>query len=94
METVKFGQTKVKVGDCMSVPKSYFGTTHQQALTAAGIADEKVFGWVTNVVDGNQYFGIKWGLNGQTTMSLNKVQYESASSLQSLQRTLKGWQVI
>ena len=41
METVKFGQTKVKMGDCKSVPNSYFGTTHQQALTAAGFADEK-----------------------------------------------------
>ena len=44
METAKFGQTKVKMGDCKSVPNSYFGTTHQQALTAAGFADEKIFG--------------------------------------------------
>ena len=53
MKTVKSDQTKVKVGDCVSVLNSYFGTKYQQALTAAAIADKKIFGWVTKVVDGN-----------------------------------------
>ena len=60
METIKFGQTKVKVEDCVSVPNSYFRTKYQQALTAAGIADEKTFGWMTKVVDGNRQFEVTW----------------------------------
>ena len=65
----------------MSVPNSYFGTKYQQALTAAGIPDEKIFGRVTKVVDSNQQFEVKWDLDGETmTMSLNKVQYESVDT--------------
>ena len=65
----------------MSVPNSYFVTKHQQALTAVGIADEKILGRVTKVVDGNQQFEVKWDLDGETTtMSLSKVQYESVDT--------------
>ena len=65
----------------MSVPNSYFGTKYQQVLTAAGVAEEKIFGRVTKVVDGNQQFEVKWDLDGETTtMSLNKVQYESVDT--------------
>ena len=51
METVKFVQTKVKVGDCVSVPNSYFGTKYQQALTVV-LLTRRYSSHVTKVVDG------------------------------------------
>ena len=40
METVKFGRTKVKIGDCVSVPNIYFGAEYLAAQQANGLGDE------------------------------------------------------
>lgn len=77
MKTVKFGRTKVKVGDCVSVPSIYFGAAYLAALQGNGLSEDKLYGHVTQVLRGNSSFVVKWDLEqDETTMSLDKVTYE------------------
>ena len=78
METVKFGRTKIKVGDCVSVPNDYFGDGYLQLIKDAGVHDDRIYSRVTFVIDGNRNFTVKWDFDQETTpsMSLEKVQYE------------------
>ena len=77
MESVKFGRTKVKVTDCVSVPNNYFGADFKARLVAAGVNDVRVYGRVTDVIDGNREFVVRWDFDQLTTStSLDKVRYE------------------
>ena len=78
METVKFGHTKVKVGDCVCVPNDYFGDGYLQLIKDAGVHDDRIYGCVTFVIDRNRNFIVKRDFDQETTpsMSLEKVQYE------------------
>ena len=67
MDTVKFGRTKVKVGDCVSVPNDYFGNTYLQLIKDADIPYNRIYGCVTNVKDGNRSFSVKWDFDQETT---------------------------
>ena len=44
METVKFGRTKIKVGDCVSVPNDYFGAEYLKLLQDSGFHDDQIYG--------------------------------------------------
>ena len=78
METVKFGRTKIKVGDCVSVPNDYFGDGYLQYMKDADVHDDCIYGRVTFLIDENRNFTVKWDFDQETTpfMSLEKVQYE------------------
>ena len=78
METVKFGCTKIKVGDCVSVPNDYFGDGYLQYMKDAGVHDDCIYSRVTFLIDENRNFTVKWDFDQETTpfMSLEKVQYE------------------
>ena len=77
METVKFGRTKVNIGNSVSVPSIYFGAEYLAALRDKGLGDNKLYGHVTQVLRGNSSFVAKWDLEqDETTMSLDKVTYE------------------
>ena len=78
METVKFGCTKIKVGDCVSVPNDYFGDDSLQYMKDAGVHDDRIYGRVTFLIDGSRNFTVKWDFDQETppSMSLEKVQYE------------------
>ena len=67
---------KIKEGDCVSVPNSYFGSAYMEILNESGV--DKIFGRVTMVVDGNRDFHVKWDLDNEISksMSLDKVTYE------------------
>ena len=72
-------KSKVKIGDCVSVPSIYFGAEYLAALQANGLGDNKLYGHVTQVLRGNSSFVVKWDLEqNETTMSLDKVIYEGA----------------
>ena len=75
METVKFGRTKIKVGDCVSIPNDYFGDGYLQLIKDAGVHDDRIYGCVTSVIDGNRNFTVKWDFDQEITpsMSLEKV---------------------
>ena len=80
MDTVKYGRTKVKVGDCVSVPSNYFGPEYQAALQTNGLTSEKLYGRVTNIIRGNSSFVVRWDAEkDETTMSLTKVTYEDVN---------------
>ena len=59
METVKFGRTKIKVRDFISVPHYYFGDVYLQLIKDAGIHDDHIYDHVTFVIDGNRNFTVK-----------------------------------
>ena len=69
METVKFGRTKIKVGDCVSVPNDYFGDGYLQLIKDAGVHDDRIYSCVTFVIDGNRNFTMKWDFDQETTPS-------------------------
>ena len=75
---MKFGRTKIKVGDCVSVPNDYFGDGCLQLIKDAGVHDDRIYGCVTSVIDGHRNFTVKWDFDQEITpsMSLEKVQYE------------------
>ena len=75
---MKFGCTKIKVGDCVSVPNDYFGDGYLQLIKDAGVHDDRIYSCVTFVIDGNRSFTVKWDFDQETTpsTSLEKVQYE------------------
>ena len=78
MESVKFGRIKVKVGDSVSVPNDYFGTAFKDMLEGVGVLDERIYGCVLNVIEGNRKFDVKWDYDGQITSTcLDKVSYEA-----------------
>ena len=78
MDTVKFGRVKVKVGDCVSVPSTYFGDSFHRHLRNSGIQESCIYGRVEEIIDGNMKFKVKWDFDSQfTEMSLEKVTYES-----------------
>ena len=70
MDTVKFGRTQIKVGDCVSVPNTYFGTGYLQLIKDAGVDHQRIYGRVA--------LAVKWDFDQEitTSMSLEKVQYE------------------
>eukprot|EP00111_Clytia_hemisphaerica_P006743 TCONS_00019504-protein len=78
MDTVKFGRTKIKVGDCVSVSNNYFGNGYLQSITDAGLDHQRIYGRVTSICEGNRNFAVKWDFDQEITysMSLEKVQYE------------------
>ena len=49
-----------------------------QLIKDAGVHDDRIYGCVTFVIDGNRNFTVKWDFDQETTpsMSLEKVQYE------------------
>ena len=75
---MKFGCTKIKVGDCVSVPNDYFGDGYLQLTKDVGVHDDPIYACVTFVIDRNRNFIVKRDFDQQTTpsMSLEKVQYE------------------
>ena len=75
---MKFGRTKIKAGDCVSVPNDYFGDGYLQLIKDAGVHDDRIYGCVTSVIDGHRNFTVKWDFDQEITpsMSLEKVQYE------------------
>ena len=42
MKTVKFGSTKIKVVDCVSVPNYYFRDGYLQLIKDAGVHDDRI----------------------------------------------------
>ena len=105
MDIVKYGRTKVKVGDCVSVPSSYFGAEYQREIHKALASKcSRIYGRVTCVRDGNRHFDVTWDVDGEVTraMCLDNVNYEphdtppqkvdtSTSVTTSLWRTLRSW---
>ena len=75
---MKFECTKIKVRDCVSVPNDYFGDGYLQLIKDAGVHDDRIYGCVTSVIDGNRNFTVKWDFDQEITpsISLEKVQYE------------------
>ena len=78
MDLVKLGgRTKIKVGDCVSVPINYFGDEYSMALQVAGFTSDRIYGRVSEVILGNRKFDVKWDVEGDTTtMTLEKVRCE------------------
>ena len=79
MDIVKYGRTKVKVGDCVSVPSSYFGAEYQREIHKALASKcSRIYGRVTCVRDGNRHFDVTWDVDGEVTraMCLDNVNYE------------------
>ena len=82
MDKVKVApRIKIKIGDCVSVPRSFFGRGFAMKLDAVGMIDDKIYGRVVNVVDGNRDFVVKWDMDGDTSsMSLHQITYESVDT--------------
>ena len=77
MDTVKQGRTKVKEGDCVLVPNDYFGTDYLVALQTVGVTEDRLYGRVVRLINGNQLFVVKWDVEGDETQTcLNKVTLE------------------
>ena len=81
MDIVKYGRTKVKVGDCVSVPSSYFGAEYQREIHKALASKcSRIYGRVTCVHDGNsrRFDVMTWDVDGEVTraMCLDNVNYE------------------
>ena len=68
---MKFGCTKIKVGECVSVPNDYFGDGYLQLTKYAGIHDVRIYGCVIFVIDGNRSFTVKWDFDPETTPSVS-----------------------
>ena len=76
----KRGRTKVNVGDCVSVPSSYFGADYQKEIEKAlGSKCRRIYGRVKLVRDGNRSFDVSWDVDGDVTkaMCLDNVKYEA-----------------
>ena len=77
MDVVKRGRSKVKEGDCVSIPSIYFGKAFADQMVSLGFTDDRVIGRVTNVVS-NRDFGVLWDMDEQSSdhMSSEKVTIE------------------
>ena len=77
MDTVKQWRTKVKEGDWVLVPNDYFGTDYLVALQTVGVKEDRLYGRVVRLINGNQLFVVKWDVEGDETQTcLNKVTLE------------------
>ena len=77
MDTVKFGRTRVKVGDCVSVANDYFGLVFKDTVTKTCSFFDRIYGRVESVVDGNDKFVVRWDYDQElSTMNLEKVRVE------------------
>ena len=76
MEVAKRERVRVKLGDCVSLPTSYWGVAFaSQMQSDYGI--DKLFGRVSNV-NSNNDFSVTWDVDSQVSahMSLAKCTYE------------------
>ena len=82
MGLVKHGCCKVKEGDCVSIKSNYFGKEFEKYMHELGFADGIIYGWVTEVKDGNRDFTVAWDIDGQVSkhMTLEKVKLESTDT--------------
>ena len=77
MDTVKQGRTKVKEAESASVPNDYFGTDYLVPLQTVGVMEDRLYGRVVRLINGNQLFVVKWDVEGDETQTcLNKVTLE------------------
>ena len=80
MDTVKRGRVKVEVGDCVSLPTTYWGDAYAKKLKCEhGV--ERLFGRVTDM-NSNNDFTVVWDVDNQTSqyMSLAKCRYEPSDT--------------
>ena len=78
MDTVKQGRTKVKEGDCVSVPNDHFRADYRVALQTVGVTEDRLYGWVVRLINGNQMFVVKWDVEGDETKTfLDKISIEA-----------------
>ena len=78
MDTVKQGRTKVKEGDRVSVPNDHFGADYLVALQTVGVTEDRLYGRVVRLINGNQMFVVKWDVEGdETKTSLDKISIEA-----------------
>ena len=82
MDLVKHGCCKVKEGDCVSIKSNYFGKEFEKYIHELGFADGIIYGWVTEVKDGNRDFTVTWDIDSQVSkhMTLEKVKLESTDT--------------
>ena len=56
------GRVKIKVGDCVCVPGTYFGKHYADQLYEKYCV-VKVIGRVTEVISGNSIFNVQWDID-------------------------------
>ena len=67
-------RTRIAVGDCVSVPSSFFGQEYEDILAQCGSIEQKIYGRVEEVINGNLSFRVKWDIDGEvSSMNINKV---------------------
>ena len=79
MHLVKHGCGKVKEYDCVSIKSNCFGKEFKKCMHELGFAHGIIYGWVTEVKDGNWDFTVTWDIDGQVSkhMTLEKFSWES-----------------
>ena len=79
MDLVKCGRGEVKEGSCVSIKSNYFGKEFEKYMYELGFTDDIIYGWVTEVKDGNRDFTVTWDIGGQVLkhMTSEKVKLES-----------------